>query len=295
MVAKIEELAALSTSEIERLNHAFDLIADRAPYSEVARLDQAFEMIADRSPASETARLDRAFAELSEKAPLTEVERLDYAIDLIANHRPSERVVEVPWALAKYGGEHRVLEIGYAYAEEHYLGSLLALGVRHLFAIDAAVSPHRQELLAGFKLVRGNVLEPCFKTGAFELVFCISTVEHIGRDNSIYGLEEPVSAADPDFDAIRQIGQWVAPGGRLLLTVPFGRYEDLGWMINYDFERLQLLISSSQLDLVESKYFGWLPGGWREVERGELADRGYQSLGASHAAGVALVELRSGG
>ncbi len=90
------------------------------------------------------------------------------------------------------------------------------------------------------------------------------------------------------------MAEWLVPGGRLLLTVPYGRFEDHGWLINYDADHLGALIKSSELIVDEMSYFGWLPGGWREVGADEVVDFGYKSLGAAHAAGVALVELRKG-
>ena len=91
---------------------------------------------------------------------------------------------------------------------------------------------------------------------------------------------------------MRSIAEWLAPGGRLLLTVPFGKFEDVGWLINYDMDHLTQLIKSSELDVLEQRYFGWMPGGWREVEPAELENRGYKAVGAGDAAGVALVELQ---
>jgi SAM-dependent methyltransferase len=277
-------------SEIERLNLAFDLIADRAPASEVERLDHAFdlirrtsELIADRAPASEIQRLDHVFELLAQEPPRTET---------YVAATESERVVEVPWVLSKYRGEKRVLEVGYAFAEQHYLNLLNALGIPFLVGIDAASSPYPPEVLT-FHQVQGDLLQDCLRDSSFDLILCVSTLEHIGRDNSAYGLGKGGSALDAvDISAIRTMGRWVAPDGRLLLTVPFGRLEDHGWFINYDRTRLDEIISASDLTLIEESFFGWMPGGWRQVEWETLSDRGHQSFGASHSAGVALVELQ---
>ena len=90
---------------------------------------------------------------------------------------------------------------------------------------------------------------------------------------------------------MRNLARWVAPGGRLLITVPFGRFEDHGWLINYDMEHLEALIEVSGLTPGETRFFGWQPGVWQEVEPAKLAGRGYGSFGATHASGVALIEL----
>lgn len=278
-------------SEIERLNHAFDLIADRAPASEIERLDQAYALIAERAPASEIERLNYAFDLIADRAPASEIERLNLLFELIG--RASERVVEVPWVLGKYRGEGRVLEVGYAFAEEHYLRALVEMDIPFLVGVDAAPSPRAADVLR-FHQVRSDILHPCFGAQTFDLILCVSTIEHIGRDNTRYGLDQGHEDSHPDHAAIRAMAGWLAPAGRLLLTVPFGRFEDHGWLINYDMDRLDALIKASELDVEEMTFYAWQPGGWDEVQPEALRDRGYRSLGAAHAAGVALVELQRG-
>jgi O-antigen chain-terminating methyltransferase len=71
-----EELSRVPpATEIQRLNYAFELIADRAPASEIERLNHAFELIADRAPASEIERLSHAFEQLSDLARQFEATR----------------------------------------------------------------------------------------------------------------------------------------------------------------------------------------------------------------------------
>ena len=56
--------------------------------------------------------------------------------------------------------------------------------------------------------------------GQFDLVLAISTLEHVGRD------EEP---RDPDLasEAVRRLQALLAPGGRLVVTVPVGYHAGL--------------------------------------------------------------------
>src|SRR5438094_502298 len=102
-------------------------------------------------------------------------------------HAPAtadERSLEIPWALARYDGEQRVLDVGYAFAEPAYLAGLTALGAGALTGVDLAEAE-----VPGIRSVVGDVRELPFPKRSFDLVFCISTLEHVGRDNSVYGLE----------------------------------------------------------------------------------------------------------
>ena len=56
--------------------------------------------------------------------------------------------------------------------------------------------------------------------GQFDLVVVISTIEHVGRDEEP---QDPTSAVE----ALHALEGLVAPGGRLLLTVPIGYHHGL--------------------------------------------------------------------
>jgi hypothetical protein len=250
-----------------------------APVSEVERLNLAFEELAALR------------ADVAAKAPVSEVERLNLVFRELSLLR-SERNVEIPWVLSLYRGEHHVLEVGYAYAERRYVEALRSLSIPFLVGLDLAC-PSDTGYLDLFTAIRADVRHPVFREGSFQLILCISTIEHIGRDNSGYGLPaEPRSPAEaPDHQTIRQLADWLAPGGRLLLTVPFGKFEDHGWLINYDAEHLDALVKVSGLDIVSARYYEQR-GGWVACNRDEVRNRGYGSVGAPNAGAVALLELR---
>lgn len=48
----------------------------------------------------------------------------------------TERCIEIPWAISCYKGEQKVLDIGYANAEERYLKELSSLSIPQLYGID---------------------------------------------------------------------------------------------------------------------------------------------------------------
>lgn len=56
--------------------------------------------------------------------------------------------------------------------------------------------------------------------GAYDLVLCVSTLEHVGWD-------EPVRDPVPAIDAVARLRELVAPGGRLLVTIPVGYHPTL--------------------------------------------------------------------
>ncbi len=136
-----------------------------------------------------------------------------------------------------------------------------------------------------------DVREAPFEDRSIDLVLCVSTIEHIGRPNSMYETVDDPGEERQDIVALREMARWLRPDGRVLLSMPFGRFEDHGWLINYDKEHLTALIDASGLTVVSEEYLEFA-GGWVPRDVHEVAQRGYRSLGAPHAGAVALIELR---
>ena len=116
----------------------------------------------------------------------------------------TERAVEVPVVQAivdRHAGK-RILEVGNVLS--HYRSQ------RHL-VVD------RHEQAPG--VINRDVLDLSY-LGHFDLVISISTLEHVGWD------EAP---RDPDKapEAVRRLTDMLAPGGRLLVSVPLGYHPPL--------------------------------------------------------------------
>jgi SAM-dependent methyltransferase len=116
----------------------------------------------------------------------------------------------------------------------------------------------------------------------FDTVVAVSTLEHIGL--GFYG--DPV---DPDGDrnAAAEIGRVLKPGGRFLLTVPFGRAATAPGHRVYDAGRLRALGAGFEVEelvcCVREGPTCWRPAGVEEAERVDSS---------SAVRGVALLSLR---
>lgn len=199
----------------------------------------------------------------------------------------SERVVEIPWVISRYHGETRVLDIGTSWAREVYKHKLSTLGVPQLYGVDLSAMP-----VAGVEMSRADARHMPYRGASFDLVICISTLEHIGLDNAVYGVHSQ-PAEDGDVAALREFGRVLVPGGRLLLTVPFGRRQRLDWLKQYDQVAWEELLKKASLVAVETAIYGYSDiRGWRRVwADDDLPKSGFQEHGAPAATGVLCAEL----
>ena len=167
-----------------------------------------------------------------------------------------ERVIELPWVLARLRGG-RALEVGYAFAEAPYLAALLQAGFDELTGVDLAEAD-----VPGMTTVRADVRELPFEKGTFDLALCVSTLEHVGADNSGYGLEAEEDAASR-LTALRELRRVLAPSGRLLITVPCGEPGDYGWFRQDDVRGWTRLFTRAGFFVEEQEVYELTNEGWR--------------------------------
>jgi O-antigen chain-terminating methyltransferase len=197
----------------------------------------------------------------------------------------SERCIEIPWVLSRFQGETRVLDLGYANAEPRYQLARDTLKIPFLVGFDLAAAP--QSHISG---VAGDALALPFRPGAFDLIFAISVIEHIGRDNSTDCACEQPTREFGDLEATAGLASLLRPGGRLLITAPFGRLEDHGWFVQYNLRRIQALVEFSGCELTLAEYFVYGAHGWTgPVDSAALSQVEYRTGFAAGA--VACLEL----
>jgi SAM-dependent methyltransferase len=191
-----------------------------------------------------------------------------------------ERAIEIPWVLSRCAQARRVLDVGTAFAEPAYVEGLRELGAAELVTVDLA---HPADVIA-------DVRSLPFDDGAFDVIVCVSTLEHVGRDIAVYSVEAPRDDAG-DEAALRELHRVLARDGRLLVTVPTGAPEEADWQVQRPplewierFERSGLLVYEDELYVHGDD-------GWRSAALAEVESVRYGG-GGPGAGAVLLAELR---
>jgi SAM-dependent methyltransferase len=205
--------------------------------------------------------------------------------ELRAPASSDERAIEIPWCLARYDAEKRVLDLGYVFAEPAYLAGLTALGADDLVGVDLG-----EKAVPGLRSVVADARELPFADGSVDLALCVSTLEHVGRDTRIYDVDAPRDDTG-DEAALRELHRVLTGEGRLLLSVPTGEHDDQGWQVQRTvddwvglFERCGFLVFEDELYLHGED-------GWRTATPADVRGVAYGSAGPG-AGAVLLAELR---
>ena len=149
----------------------------------------------------------------------------------------------------------------------------------------------READVPGLRSVVADVRTLPFDDGSFDFALCISTLEHVGRDNEVYDVDAPREDSG-DEAALRELHRVLDKDGRLLVSVPTGVADDQGWQVVRDAARTGSRGSSapaSSSTRTSSTCAATTAGAPRRSRR--RARRAYREHGAG---AVLLAELRPG-
>ena len=160
-----------------------------------------------------------------------------------------------------FGGSERVLDV----ASPKLLAAYLAASqkVASIVMTDLsdprleefrALVPSDQRHRVTCRHVDATALEQVFEPASFDRVYCLTSLQHFPGDGDVL--------------ALRQFARVLAPGGRLLVTVPYGpewaeeAYPELGGSRKrYDENALATRLCPPELTLLRKIYYGqrWFP------------------------------------
>jgi len=169
----------------------------------------------------------------------------------------NERIVEYSQILRWLPDQGTVLDVGCVSSR---LPLQLASMGYTVHGIDVRPYPLACE---GFSFHRADVLH-WKPPSSFDLIICVSTIEHFGLGR--YG---DSAGERMDHVLVRRLGTWMRPGGRLLVTVPFGRSAETSIHRVYDTPGLTSLFADfARLD---ERYFKRDDFGWHPCAPGDLS------------------------
>ena len=215
--------------------------------------------------------------------------------------RLDERVVEYPWVLTRLGKQPaRLLDAGSALNHDYILDIIVmqkkSVVVCNLFQDMRFPRDH-------VSYIRGDLRNTPFSAGAFDEIVCISTLEHVGLDSSqIYTSDLRYKEARPS-DYRKVMGEFrrlLIPGGRLLLTVPFGQYQNNGWLQQFDQSLIDDAVNVFNGQVREQTFYRYTSEGWNLAQISDCTEcyyfdinttRSFDSDFAAGARAVACLDL----
>jgi len=185
-----------------------------------------------------------------------------------------ERVIEYPWLFARVSGGH-VLDAGSTLNHEHVLERFL----RRCDDLQVVTLAPEAESFSELGVVYSyaDVRDLPYPDHSFDTVVAASTLEHVGMDTTVYGrpggrLPEPAGEVDR---ALSELARVLAPGGKLLVTVPYGRAQDHQWFRQFGREDVEQLIAYGKWASTTVTAYRYSSQGWQLSDLDEAGGETY--------------------
>ncbi len=197
--------------------------------------------------------------------------------------KPTDRFLEYPFVFEHLPTEKgKLLDIGSS-------GSFFPLMAAALGYQVTGCDIRPYEILnkltfKNFEFALRDVLQTPFNNDEFDIITCISTIEHVGLGGR-YGAVENERA---DLDMAQVFLNILRPGGTALITVPFGQGEVIApYHRIYDRDRIQKLTQG--FNTVTERYYTFdSDEDWIEA----TAEEAEKLKGSADRYGLALLELK---
>ncbi|MBA7645685.1 hypothetical protein ES703_53443 [subsurface metagenome] len=138
--------------------------------------------------------------------------------------RLHSRCIEYPFAASNIGDAKVILDVGSAKADKLWISWLDSLNI-DVYATDY------DELIYSVKNIKfskSDIRKLDFQANTFDKIIAVSVIEHIGLDRpQVLNKEKPKTEDDGDVKAFKEFLRVLKPGGKIIMTFPFGIRDEL--------------------------------------------------------------------
>jgi len=189
-------------------------------------------------------------------------------------YRLDARIIEIPWVLSRARNRgNRFLDAGSAL---NYDFVLTAPALKEKQTTIVTLAPEGQAFWQlGVSYVFGDLRDLDFRDERFDSVACISTIEHIGMDNTMYAEDLKIAQrSDPSefVLAVKELKRVLKKDGSLYISFPFGRYENHGWFQQFDSALVDTLVNAFAPTRFHEAIYQYHPDGWQISNREACKD-----------------------
>ena len=186
-----------------------------------------------------------------------------------------ERCVELPWLLSQLPeGRCLVLDAGSSLNHALILDRpVLAEKRVHIVTLTPEADCYWTR---GISYVFEDLRALPFLDGLYDVVVSISSLEHVGCDNSFYGSADVEQKVNDFPRAVREMSRVLRSGGLFLLTVPYGVYQFHGAF--QQFDRTRLSMAEAAFDAAASlteRFYRYFADGWQIARDEDCRDAEY--------------------
>ncbi|MDF0668347.1 MAG: methyltransferase domain-containing protein [Nitrospira sp.] len=203
-----------------------------------------------------------------------------FSADQLPQHygfRLDERVIEYPWLFNRLRADEGVLLDAGSVLNHRFLLERAVFRNKRVFISTLAPEPISFNAL-GVSYVYEDFRDSGFKNDYFDWIVSLSTLEHVGMDNTMLYTSDVSKREDAPLaylGVVQELKRVLKPGGHFYVTVPFGKAQTYGWFQIFDAPMVDALIQAFAPTSCSEFHFRYLPEGWRVSTREQSAGSTY--------------------
>lgn len=214
-----------------------------------------------------------------------------------------ERVVEYPWLLSRIPKKPgMLLDAGSCLNYEFLIKSKKLINKR-ICVFDLAPDA-RCYRNAGVSYFFGDLRHLPFKQNSFDYITSISTLEHVGMNNSFLYIKDSSYDEENKKSYLRVVKSFhsiLKKGGIAYLSFPTGLKRNLNWMQIFDYADIKEIVKTFFPSSYKELYFVYKNQAWHPCEKEETYNSNYFDFHAQKpwrksypaaAGAVCLLELK---
>jgi SAM-dependent methyltransferase len=220
-------------------------------------------------------------------------------------YRLDERIVEYSWIFSQLPkGKLKLLDAGSTFNFDFIVNHQL-IEEKELRILTYAPETNNFNNKR-ISYVYDDLREIPFKDNYFDFIVSQSTLEHIDMDNSIYGynLDHNTQSEIKSYEylkAIEELVRVLKDGGQLLLTFPYGKFENHGFFQQFDKEMVErLVLIFENIGVFYCEFFKYKKSGWvtstqndcnNEESYNPHTGKGKKDDGAAHSRAICCIKF----
>jgi len=188
-----------------------------------------------------------------------------------------ERAIEYPWFFSHLPDTSgRLLDAGSILNHDYVLGHQK---LRNKTISIFTLAPESESYCdRGISYVYGDLRESCYRDNYFDWIVSISTLEHVGMNNTLFFTKDrSKNESDPEshLRAVSELRRILKVSGVLYITLPFGRAQSHGWLQVFDIRMVRNLQDVFRPASCRETYYRYTNSGWQISSEDECRDARY--------------------
>ena len=206
-----------------------------------------------------------------------------------------ERIVEYPWFFSRLNDcQEIILDAGSVLNFRSILHSR-KLVKKKIYVMTLAPEAYQEKDIP-VSYIYDDLRQISVRDGYFDVICSLSTIEHIGFDNTFCYTSDLTKKEKNKYSYIKAVEEFrrvLKKGGYLYLSVPFGRYQDFDWLQVFDCEMLEALINAFCPSEITKTFFKYECSQWQISDESDCQDSIFNVHISDIAKGIHKKEVRN--